>query len=150
MVYDKLNTWLQEMANRYPGLTVYEFPPERFIEDNKGFYLGLTPIKNSKNGYDDVAEKETGNLLILSSRYYAIWRLPQVTEDILKDVIRETAKAGVVQSVTTDIRFIHQQLYQDPDYVPTGDRTFVAVEIETSINILMTKLPCECLLNCFL
>jgi hypothetical protein len=151
MVYDNVNEWLQVMANRYPGLTVYEFPPERFIEDNKGHYLGLVPIKNSKNGYDDVTERENANMLILLSRYYAIWRLPKIDQDIITDVIKETAKIGSVKSVTTDIRFIHQQLYkEDNEYVPGGDRSFVAVEVETGLNIIMTKNPCECLLKCFL
>lgn len=139
---------MQLMADRYPGLTVWEFDTSQFIEDNIGHYISVLPIPNDRNGMSSVKTKD--GILSVKHSYYIIWRLPRLDENILKDVLKETYQTGDIISVTTDIEYFTKKVYPDADYVPGGERTFVAVQVDINFDIVITKTPCECLLSCFL
>lgn len=146
MLWDKVNDWIQSMANRYP-LDVYHMEAGAYIEDRLNHYIALIPVANSKNGQEAVVDN--GKNLIVLSRYYVLFRLPEINQDIAKECITEVARLGSVKSITSDIRRATQVLSAFPNQTPPKDRTFIAVEVEVQILIPSTcKAPCVCLLTC--
>lgn len=149
MLYAKLEQWKATMAARYAGLQVLDFTDQQFIEDHMGHYVALMPIQNSNNGMSTVRQ-ENEQMMLIRNSYYVIWRLPTIDENILRDVIRETYHLGEIKSLTTDIKWFTNKVFNNPDYVPGGNRTFVALEVGIDFKVFLTKNPCECLLKCFL
>jgi hypothetical protein len=147
-----IEDWLQQMADKYINLFVYDFNPERFLEDNKGFYVAVVPNSTFKQGEITINQTDTscreGSVIEMRGRYFVIWRLPEISEAIFNATLVETSYLGRVINATTDVRNLFSRLY-DEQYVPPGDREFVAYEVEISAAVTRNKKKCECLLTCF-
>lgn len=142
MIWKVVDGWLQDMADKYPYLEVREFGEQFFLEDNLGHYIGIVPLINSRYGTVPVTNSDA--LVTLSPRFYVIWRLPEITEDVVRACIVETLILGRVDSVTTDIRHIYNILFT-PGSIPPDDINFVAVEVVPTITFTIRKDSCNCL-----
>lgn len=145
----EVDNWLQEMANKYPELKVYSFSEHAWIEDNKGLYLAATPIRGVGK-IEATAEQSDincdGGTVSLFSRFYIIWRLNNITEAIFNACVVESSFLGRVVTVTTDIEHLFSRV--NSTQKPTGEREFVAVEVEVTHTTTRNHNKCQCLRNC--
>ena len=145
MLHSRILSNIQRIADKYNYLQVLYLTKEQFLEDPKGYYIGLVPIRTSQDGKSII--RNTGDhQLIVEEEYYLVWRLPEITVEIFEAVLIESSFVGNILSATSDIQSFHTEAY-GPDYVPPA-REFVAVRMSISIFIPVSKDRCLCLSNC--
>lgn len=150
MILDKIANWISEIETTYPMITVKRWEtPDHFLEDDLGYYVGLFPLKASENGYIflSMASDKPGATISGRGRYYVVWRLPGISDEIIRATIIESAKLGQVKSVTWNIELMYK-LFTD-SIQPKKDLPFVAVEVEITGMITNNRDLCSCLLACY-
>jgi hypothetical protein len=143
MLLGRYQKFKLDIETRYPYLTVDLWDDGRFLEDYKRAYVALVPINQTEYGTARVSQRN--DLFDLFTRFWVVWKLPKVNDDIISAAIQESEILGPVKSVTWNTTLIYQRLgYQyPPKKIP-----FVAVEVELEVQVLKSKNVCECLLKC--
>lgn len=137
---DKFKTHIE---TRYPYLSVDVWDDGRFLEDYKRAYVALVPINQTEFGTARISQRV--DTFDLFTRFWVVWKLPQINDDIISAAIQETERLGLVRSVTWNTTLIYNRMGYA--YPPTKMK-FVAVEVELESQVLINKNPCECLLQC--
>ena len=146
----KVEAWLEEMATKYPEIRAYAFDDRKWIEDNKGFYVAVTPIEAPDRKAGTVTQTDTscsgGGIVQVLSTYYVVWRLNEITQQIFDACLIESSFLGQVRSVTTDIQYFREKMGFKG--AAPGDRKFIAVEVLVSHEASRNRTKCQCLQYC--
>lgn len=143
MLFSEIAKWTTHIWDRY-GFDVQMWNDGRFLEDDRLAYVALVPIQYTDYGTSRVADRR--DLLEFLTRFWVIWKLPHVNDEIIQATTQETERLGAVRTMTWNTTLIYRRMGFD---LPPKDMKFVAFEIEMESKVIKKKDLCQCLITCF-